>query len=100
MIRNDPILRPEMQNFLLIFPQWLRLPSPSWTRCFVADVGGHHAVVHSFNSDCGSGVDEGSANEIDIVLVYDTVQQPHLKAARRQVEKGRLCVTEYLEVLS
>ena len=66
--------------FLLIFPKWLRLPSPSWTRCFVAH---NHAVVHSFNSDCGSGVDEGSANEIDIVLVDGIVQQPHLKAARR-----------------
>ena len=46
-------------------------------------LGGNQAVVHSFNSDCGSGVDEGSANEIDIVLVDGIVQQPHLKAARR-----------------
>ena len=40
-------------------------------------------VVHSFNSDSGSGVDEETANEKDIVLVDGIVQQPHLKGARR-----------------
>ena len=58
----------------------------------------NHGVVHSFNSDSGSGVDEETANEKDIVLVDGIVQQPHLKAARRQVERRR--VTEYLEDLS
>ena len=43
----------------------------------------NHGVVHSFNSDSGSGVDEETANEKDIVLVDGIVQQPHLKGARR-----------------